>query len=253
MKQVNVKKPYKTAMVRGLTAERTIELIKKGHELGADIFGVQLCLLKDEEKTTEKLARIFSACKDKPVYVTNYKTGENTDKTHDQLANELVALLDINSNLIIDVMGDMFCSAEYQLTYDENAVKKQKELIKKIHDKGGRVLMSSHLIDGFTGSEKILEIALAQQSRDVDFVKIVSKCNTDEEFLQTIDTYKLLNENVTTPYLYLTSGEKCQASRLLGVKLGNCMWLCSVEHDEVSTKEQPLLEIINKMHGDDVL
>ncbi len=29
MKQVNVKKPYKTAMVRGLTAERTIELIKK--------------------------------------------------------------------------------------------------------------------------------------------------------------------------------------------------------------------------------
>ncbi len=246
-------KPYKTAMVRGLTAERIIELIEKGHNLGADIFGVQLCLLKDEEKTTQKMTKIFSACKGKPIYITNYKTGENEHKSHEQLADELYSLLDLNSNLILDVMGDMFCSAEYQLTYDKVAVKKQEEFIKKIHDKGGKVLMSSHLIYGFAEPEKILEIALAQQSRGVDFIKVVSMCNTDEEFLRTLQAYKLLRENLKTPYLYLTSGEKCQASRLLGVKLGNCMWLCSVEHDDVSTKTQPLLQIINTMNDNGLI
>lgn len=60
-----------------------------------------------------------------------------------------------------------------EMTYNEIAVKRQKELIEQLHKKGVQVLMSAHIYR-FLLEDEVLKIALAQQERGVDIVKIVT-------------------------------------------------------------------------------
>ena len=57
----------------------------------------------------------------------------------------------------------------------------KEDLIAQIHDMGGEVLMSTHL-DDFYGEQQILDFAYAQRERGADFVKLVSKANTEGPF-----------------------------------------------------------------------
>ena len=66
------------------------------------------------------------------------------------------------------------------MTYDTAAVEKQKVLIDRLHEKGASVLMSSHIFH-FVPAEKVLEIALAHQSRGADIAKIVVGAENEDE------------------------------------------------------------------------
>ncbi len=230
-----------TTMIQAKTPERIKELIDKSVPEGAEAFGMQFEQLMPEYRTKEVYKDLFAYAKDKPVYVTNYRHTSNEGKTDDMLAEELVEFADCGADLC-DVMGDYFDRQPDEVAVSKTAIEKQKELIRKIHDKGAKVMMSSHVLK-YIPSERVLEIALEHQSRGADICKIVTGADTMEQQLENLKIINMLKENLKIPFLFLCCGE-CKILRRISGEIGNCMYLCVQEHDELATPVQPLLKDI---------
>ena len=230
--------PLLTVMAQAATAPRAMELMERGYMGGAEAFGLQFCRMKAEYKTPETFASLFAAARGLPVYVTNYRQGENEQKTDDTLATEILELAECGATLC-DVMGDLFDPTVGELTKNPLAVDRQKDLINRLHAAGAQVLMSSHVMR-FLPAEQVLEIALAQQSRGADICKIVVSSSNLDEQAENMNILRLLARELEKPFLFLSIGES-RLLRRLGEKLGNCMTLCVCEHDDLATPAQPLL------------
>lgn len=229
-------KPLLTCMVQADDPRRIKELMARAE--GAEAFGMQFCRMKPEYRTEEVYRDLFTLASPLPTYVTNYRHTYNAGKSDEELGRELLTLAACGATLC-DVMGDYFAPCAEEMTADAAAIRKQEELIGKLHQSGAEVLMSSH-VKKFIPAERVLEIALEHQRRGADISKIVTGAATMAEQIENLRIITLLSENLKIPFLFLTGG-KCHLSRRLGGTLGNCMSLCVVEHDAFSTPAQPLL------------
>ena len=237
----NNDKAILTVMVQASNPARIKELMDKSIPAGAEAFGIQLEQLESEYKNKEIYKELFEYAKDKPLYVTNYRFGKNEGKTDEELAEEIVEVAELGADLC-DIMGDCFDKQPDELAVDEAAINKQIELINKIHGKGSKVLMSSHVMK-YTPAERVLEIALEHKRRGADISKIVTGADTMEEQLENLKTVNYLKEKLGIPFLFLAGGE-CKILRRIGGELGACMYLCVYEHDSLATPQQPLLSDI---------
>ena len=228
-----------TVMVQADNPDRIKELIDKSVPEGAEAFGMQFEQMKTEYRTKKVYNDLFSYAKDNPVYVTNYRTEKNEGKSDEQLAEELLELADCGADLC-DVMGDYFDRQPDELAVDKTAIEKQKELIRKIHNKGAKVLMSSHVLK-YIPAERVLEIALEHETRGADICKIVTGADTMEQQLENLKIINMLKENLKIPFLFLCCGE-CGILRRIGGEIGCCMYLCVHEYDALATPQQPLLK-----------
>ena len=211
---------------------------------GADAYGMQFCKLREEFRNEKTYKSLFSLAGDKPTYVTNYRKGVNEGRSDEEIAEHLVFIAECGATLV-DVMGDIFDRTEGEMTDNPDAVKKQEELIKKLHGVGAEVLMSSH-IQKFTPAERVLRIALEHERRGADISKIVVGAESMEEQIENLRIINLLKENLKIPFLFLSGGESRILRRIGGV-LGCCAYLCVAEHDELSTPAQPLISDIVKI------
>ena len=232
-------KPLLTTMVQADNPDRIKELIDKSVPEGAEAFGMQFEQMNPEYRTKEVYNDLFAYAKDKPIYVTNYRSSKNEGKSDKQLADELLELADCGADLC-DVMGDCFDRQPDELAVDKTAIEKQKELIKKIHDKGAKVLMSSHVLK-YIPAGRVLEIALEHQRRGADICKIVTGADTMEQQIENLKIINMLKENLKIPFLFLCGGE-CGILRRIGGEIGCCMYLCVHEYDALATPQQPLLK-----------
>ena len=230
--------PMLTVMLQCETPQVAIGKIRNGNMLGADAYGLQVECLNSEYQNPETYEKLFGEMKGRPCYVTNYRRGKNNGKSDEELAEGLITLAQSGATLC-DVMGDMFCQHPEELTDDADAIKKQEELIDKLHGLGAEVIMSSHVLK-FTPAERVLEIALEQKRRGADIIKIVTGAENMEQQLENLRITNLLKKELGAPFLFLSGGE-CSLHRKLGIKLGCCMCLCVYEHDHLSTPSQPLL------------
>lgn len=230
--------PPLVCMAQGYTAKRIQELIQAGAADGAEAFGIQLERLEPQYRNEKTYRRLFETASPLPVYVTNYRSYGNSDKSDSQLAEELIGLAECGATLC-DVMGDIFDACEGELTENEQAVERQIKLIERLHSAGAEVLMSSHILS-FTPAERVLKIALEHQRRGADISKIVTGASDMAEQIENLRIINLLKEKLEIPFLFLSGGE-CHISRRLGASLGNCMTLCVQEYDELSTAAQPRL------------
>ena len=149
-------------MVQADNPQGIKELIDKSLPEGAEAFGMQFEQLKSEYKTEETFRERFAYTKDKPVYVTNYRHAQNNGKTDEMLAEELIKFAEYGADLC-DLMGDLFDKQPGELTLQKAAIDKQIKLIEKIHEKGAKVLMSSHVLK-YIPAERVTEIALEHQN-----------------------------------------------------------------------------------------
>jgi len=140
-------------------------------------------------------------------------------------------------------MGDYYDIQPDELAVDEEAIKKQMELIDKLHKKGAEVLMSSH-VRKFIPAERVLEIAFEHQRRGADICKIVVGAENMEQQIENIRIANLLKEKLDIPFLFLSVGKYSGILRRIGGELGCCMYLCVYEQDELSIKNQPLVKNI---------
>ena len=105
--------------------------------------------------------------------------------------------------------------------------------------------MSSHVYN-FRSAERVLEMALEQQSRGVDIVKIVTGAQTQEEELENLEICHLLKKELKVPFLFLSSG-KSYLHRTIGPALGVNMWLCFDRYDEHTYPGPPLIDDVIKI------
>ncbi len=228
-----------TCMVQGDNPGRIKELMKKSVPQGAEAFGIQFEQMNSEYRNAEVYKELFACAEDKPTYVTNYRYNKNEGKSDEQLAEELLELADCGADLC-DMMGDYFDRQPDEITYNETAVAKQKNLIDKLHKRGARVLISSHIMK-FTPADEVLKIALAHQSRGADISKIVVGAENTEQQLENLKMINMLKEKLDVPFLFLSGGE-CKILRRIGGELGCCMYLCVYEYDNFASPLQPLLK-----------
>lgn len=237
--------PFVTVMVQVPELKQAELRIRNAVADGATAIGLQMGLLKKEYHTEEALRSAFAAAEDKPIYFTNYRRNVNEGLTDEELAEGLRLGVKCGATLI-DVMGDMFDPSPEELTTDEKAIEKQMRFIDELHACGGEVLMSSH-VHQFRSAERVLEIALEQQRRGADIVKIVTGAETQEEEVKNLDACRLLKEELRVPFLFLSGGAYSGLHRTIGPALGACMWLCFREYDEFTYPGPPLLANVLKI------
>lgn len=233
-------KPLLTTILQCRDPETVKYRVGKALELGADAFGLQTECLLPEYRNEATIRGIYAAMGGKPIYATRYRPDKKSDAEDDYLGQEILKLADWGTTLC-DVMGDLYAKHPDELTMDAKAVDKQRKLIDAIHERGAEVLMSSHLYR-YAPAERILEMGLEQEKRGADVVKIVTKASNTEEMLDNLRAAVMLKENLKVPFLFLAGGTHSALLRRISPNLGSCMYLCVYEHDELSTKAQPLLE-----------
>ena len=233
-----------TVMLQCSTPEIAIGRIRNALCEGGEAFGLQVESLEAQYQNPETYRRIFTEMRDCPSYVTYYRGKTNAGKSEEELAQGLLTLAESGADLC-DVMTDYFDPQPGEFSIDPEAIKKQMALIQAIHEKGSQVLMSTHVLK-FIPAERVLEIALEQQRRGADVVKIVTGADTMEQQIENLRIAGLLKEKLNVPFLFLCGGE-CSILRRLGWKLGCGMILCVYEHDAVSTFSQPLLRIAKQI------
>lgn len=243
---LNYEKATLTVMVQANNPERIKQLMDKAIPAGAEAFGIQFEQMLPEYRTPEVYRDLFSYAKGRPSYVTNYRDRQNGGKSDEELGDELVELAECGADLC-DIMGDYFDKQPDEVAVDKNAINKQIELINRIHQKGARVLMSSHVMK-YTPAERVLEIALEHQRRGADISKIVVGADNREEELENLRIINMLKEKLDIPFLFLSAGE-CRILRRIGGELGCCMYLCVYEHDALATPQQPLLKKLKQIRG----
>ena len=232
-------RPLLVAMVQEKTPEEAICVIVNSLYDGAEAFGIQLCNLLPEHRNLNTLKKIFSYCEGRPIYITSYRGGANASLSDDERAELLLLGLEAGAT-ICDVMGDLFCPTPDQLTFDAEAVAKQRALIETIHARGGEVLISTHTSRYFD-EEEVLSYAREQIARGADVVKIVGKSNSEDEQMDALNTIHRLKKELDRPFLYLVGGSHTRLVRQIGPALGCCMYLCVERHLPVSAKMQPQL------------
>lgn len=242
---LNSATPFVTEMVQAPTAGQAEIKIRNAIADGATAIGFQMSFLEKQYRTEETLTSIFSAAVDKPVYFTNYRSGLNEGTSDEELTDGLLFGLKCGATLV-DVMGDTFDPSPEELTTNENAIAKQMKLIDEVHKKGGEVLMSSHVYE-FRNAERVIKIALEQQRRGADIVKIVTGAQTQEEELKNLEICRLLKQELKVPFLFLSAGKYSYLHRTVGPALGVCMWLCFREYDEFTYPGPPLLSNVLKI------
>ena len=236
---LNSDKPILCAMVLCATPDACIEKIKVSISDGAEAIGIQLEKLKREYRTPEELKRIFESCGDLPIYATSYRGNDSKGLTDDELVDYLMMALDAGATLI-DVMGDVYCPSKHEITYDEEAVAKQKKLIDEIHARGGEVLMSCHT-NAKLSCEETLKIAHAQKERGVDVVKIVNVTEDISELPECFETILTLKKEIGGKFLYLCSGPCHKLVRQVGCNAGVFMYLAVQSYGSFDTSLQPRL------------
>lgn len=237
-------KPTLTVMVQADNPHRIMDLMDQSMPLGAEAFGIQFEQMRPEDRTPQVYRQLFAHAKEKPLYVTNYRCAKNTGKSDVCLADELLEIAECGADLC-DVMGDYFDPQVGEMTYQRDAVEKQKALIQALHAKGAKVLMSSHIFH-FTPAQEVLKVALAHQERGADICKIVVGAENPEQEVENLRIICMLKEKLRIPFLFL-SGGACALLRRVGGALGCCMILCVYEHDDFSTQQQPLLREVKQI------
>lgn len=238
---LNGEKPLLTLLFTGKNPEEIIEKVNLAIQDGVEGFCLQTCQMEEQYHNRENYRKIFAAMGNRPIYVTNYRHGVNETASDQTIGEGLVELAESGATLC-DVMGDLFDPQPGEMTTNPEAIKKQMQLIGRLHKAGAEVIMSSHVLT-FTPAERVLEIALAQQERGADIVKIVTGAETMEEQLENLRITYLLKKELNTPFLFLSGGE-CQLHRRIGPMLGCCMYLCSLDDEEEPKPVQPMLRKI---------
>lgn len=235
---LNADRPLLTVVVQASTPAEAECIIADALYDGADSFCIQLCNLLPEYRNEASLRRIFDACFGRPIYITSYRSGESKKLGLNDDACVDLLLMGLRAGATVcDVMGDLYHPEPHELTFDPVAVKKQKQLIKTIHEMGGEVLISSHL-HAFFEEERVLEYADAQAERGADIVKIVSMADDEDQMMAGLSTIHRLKKELDRPFLFLAGGKNSRLIRQIGPALGCCMYLCIEGYRPVNTKLQ---------------
>jgi len=226
-----------TIMIQENNPNNVIKIVEEAKKEGAEAFCFLINDMEEQYRKESIYREIFDAMGNCPAYIANYTWGINADKSDEYCIEQALIALECGA-VLFDVPGDCFCKSENEITYDERAVQKQKELINYIHSTGKEVIMSSHT-KKFLQVKDVYSIAESHKERNADISKIVTNADTLEELTENYKISVLLKQDFKHDHLFLCNGKECKSHRLLSPILGSCINLCLLNED--LTKSQPSL------------
>lgn len=212
-------KPYPviTGIMAGETPQELIAESRNSEFDGAKGIAISLSELKPEFRNPESLKSVVSAV-NLPFmfyFYRNDKWGESSDDARQEV---LLTAAEAGASMI-DVMGDLYDPSPMEITRDQNAIDKQRQLIDKYHAKGADVVISSHMPCART-TEQVVEHMRSLEARGPDVVKIVTTVNTEEELAEAFRTTMTLKRELKTPFIHLCNGTFSRPHRFLCPALG---------------------------------
>jgi len=248
-----IKAPAIAGVIRQKTVSAAIGEIKNCIYNGADMIDLHLSCL--EANDVDTLRRIVDSSK-LPILALNYnKTVDWNNANLSEEERTATFLTAVEAGAAgVDIQGytfhapskDEFCGEDKyifskngpkEVVTDEAVIKRQREFIGRIHEKGGEVLLSCH--PGiFMNAETVVELALFLEKRDPDIIKIVTVASNEDELLESFRAMVLLKREVKTPVSYHASGKAGALSRIVNPMLGGHMIFCVDRFSQNSTLEQ---------------
>ena len=214
-----LKKPYPViaGIIAGQTPQELIASAKNSEFEGAGGITIDLYDLKPEFRNSESFKSIINSV-NLPFMFYFYRKDKWKESSDDDRQEVLLTAADAGASMI-DVMGDLYDPSPNEITYNQNAIDKQKRLIDKIHSKGADVVISSHTRCPLT-TEEVVKHTLELELRGPDVVKIVTTINTEEELAEALRTTIVLNRELKTPFIHLCGGKYSRPHRFMCPVLG---------------------------------
>lgn len=230
-------KPLVTAMIENTSLQGCLTDMRISLHDGADAFAIDLAMVDNKCREKESVRRLIE-CTSLPIMIFTYRNYLLETATDDDRATLQLQAAELGVTCC-DVMGDLFDPSPTQLTNDNTAVCKQKDLISKIHTYGAEVIMSSHIKEPVT-AEYALEHMSRMAERGADIAKLIAYANTPEDFSCAVETTVILKKKLPIPFIYLCSGRYGPMHRYISPMLGSIVTFTAPRYTERVKGYQPL-------------
>ena len=256
--------PLLAGVVKERTPEEAIKKIRYFEENGATAIDLHLSCLDDEYKTAEQIKRIVD-CTNLPMLGLNYSRRYDwteIEETEEERAELLMKSGEAGISAV-DLLGysfDLRSRGKFvgediysftknnplEIVTDKAVIERQKEFINRVHDMGKEVLLSTHPDIPMNG-DQVIDLVLFLAERNPDIIKIVTRCNTEEELIEAYDTMRRLKKlDLRQKISFHCCGEMGRTTRLINPVLGSYMCFCTKADDGNRIKEQ--LDIVTAVN-----
>lgn len=256
--------PLLAGVVKERTPEAAMEKIRYFEENGATAIDLHLSCLDEEYKTVEQIKRIVG-CTDLPMLGLNYSRRYDWTEiveTEEERAELLLKAVEAGISAV-DLLGysfDLNSRGKFvgediysftknnplEIVTDEAVIEKQKEFINRVHGMGKEVLLSTHPDIPMNGNQ-VIDLVQFLAERNPDIIKIVTRCNTEDELVEAYDTMRRLKKlNLKQKISFHCCGEMGRTTRLINPVLGSYMCFCTKADDGNRIKEQ--LDIVTAVN-----
>ena len=234
---LRARRPMLAAMIENTTERGCLADMRLAEHDGADAFAIDYAMIDPACREEDVMRRIIRST-GLPVLLYTYRNYHLENATDEERA-QLQLRAARQGAACCDVMGDLFCQAQRQMTDDPTAVRKQKQLIQEIHQLGAEVLISSHVSESMTADDA-LDHMMRMADRGADIAKLVTQANTPREYAQAVETLCTLKEKLPIPFIYLCSGRFGPLQRYSGLMLGSMLTFSVPRYTERVLGVQPL-------------
>ena len=256
--------PLLAGVVKERTPKDALEKIRYFEQQGATAIDLHLSCLDDEYKTVESIKQIVDGTP-LPMLGLNYSRRYDwteIEESEEERAELLFKSVEAGISAV-DLLGYSFDLASrgkfvgedkysftknnpLEIVTDKAVIEKQKEFIQRVHGMGKEVLLSTHPDIPMNG-DQLVDLVEFLAERDPDVIKIVTRCNTEEELVEAFDTMRRLKKlNLRQKISFHCCGEMGRTTRLINPVLGSYMCFCTKADDGNRIKEQ--LDIVTAVN-----
>ena len=260
--------PLIVDVIRERTVRDAVAAIKNGKLNGAQAYDLHLSALEEPYKNTESIREILSAAT-LPVMALSYsQTYDNRgiSETEEQRVSYLKMAVDAGVSCI-DMQAYTFdrpCKEHFdtanapsellfahtephEVTLDAHALEAQRELVSYAHAHGTEVLISCHTLVPMS-AEELVCLGKLLVSRGADAIKIVGKCDTDQELAEAFRGMLALKREITScPVHFHCGGEKGRVTRILHPMVGSYLVFCTDRYTVSSNFDQLELSAVSEL------
>ena len=253
--------PIIIGVLKESSVPATLKTVKNCEAEGACAFDLHVSLLEGKDREPDRLERIFSQAKSPilAVHYNNVPQGVKKNSSEERM-EELVRAVEVGASGI-DMQGYTFCQSPLatlegkdekkypfitarpkEVTLDDAVITRQRQVIDKVHDLGGEVLMSTHT-GVYLNTEQIVSLALEIEKRDVDIIKLVTPVNTKEEVAEALQSIIELKKNIKRAKVHFhCSGRLGRITRYIAPYFGASIVFATDYYNERADKEQLLIK-----------
>lgn len=236
--------------LRVRTPEEAIFDIQDSERQGADGFLLHIELLDKQYQSAEVISSIIASA-NRPLMALDYLPEEDPEVLSSVFLNAVsagAAAVDLPMYLFdkaplksLEGRTEAFaCALPAEVSMDREAKERQKELISKLHEAGGEVLISAH-VGKMLSQAQALALAEEMRDRGADIAKIIVRAGSADDVAEIYQTCCLLKKSLGIPFLYQTSGTYGKLVRPTAWMFGSRYVLCHNRYSQVSNREKPLI------------